>query len=97
MKFFCKVCSVSILHKTPRGWMDHIRGTKHKTKKAAILKPSSIATISTLKNSGIITNSEYKEIVRIVNTAENKQEVKKSIKKLFEESVIRAAQEIANK
>lgn len=87
MKYYCRICQTSIKYKTPKGWIDHIRGINHKKEKAAILKPSSLEIIKKLKDEGVLKPTEYKEILNILKTTENRTEIKNRIINVFNKTL----------
>ncbi|KAI5160870.1 hypothetical protein NEAUS03_1363 [Nematocida ausubeli] len=94
MKFYCSLCRVGIKYKTPRGWIDHVRGTKHKERRATILKPQTYKEIEEMRRQRLITKEECTEIKEAIRETESLTEIKSKVISILENSLIKIAQNI---
>ncbi|OAG29625.1 hypothetical protein NEDG_00758 [Nematocida displodere] len=53
MGYFCKTCQASIKYKSPSGWIDHVKGAKHRKKAYAIKNGETLSLDALLEQPGI--------------------------------------------
>ncbi|KAH9386774.1 uncharacterized protein NEMAJ01_1670 [Nematocida major] len=94
MGYFCAVCNTLIKSKTPKGWIDHIRGVRHKQNIAEIIRPESAAALGSMVLEGVLKEEERKGILGIISATPSREDSRQKILAFLNGVLVRKSMEI---